>query len=181
VSALTDLLVVFAASATIASLAYPPLARVEWGVAAAAIAAWALASVGAAGGVLLAGVVVATVVERGGRPRTAGFNNLVARVGAAVGAAALAGLIGVRVFLVDVQESRQVLIVLAVGIAAILYILARDGAVEESRAGRLALVAAAAGWLVAGSTGTSSVAVAVGAAGLAVAMALAPRAMAQAR
>ena len=160
-------------AATVAALLYAPAARWAWALAAIAVGAWAtLVSGPSTGAPLIIGVVAATVLERGDAPAIPGFNNMVARIAAAIGAVAAALLIAVRVLLLDLVDSVEAFGMIAIGLAAALYMLTHGGAVEEARAARLALVVAAAAWVAAGHP---SAAVSLTAGGLLVLLALAPR------
>ncbi|HEV1998547.1 MAG TPA: hypothetical protein VGR61_10510 [Candidatus Dormibacteraeota bacterium] len=165
-----------AAVAAIVALMYPPVARWAWAAAAIAVAAWAALESGLLGGApLVAGVVVATAVERGDAPAAPGFSDMLARLAVLGGAILASVLMTVRVLVVDLVDGVQVLILLAVGSAAILYLLVHGGPVEEARAARLALVVAAAGWVAAGHP---AAVVGLTAGGLLIVFALAPRRLA---
>jgi len=175
VSRLPEALLAAAAVATIVALLYPPLARWAWPAAAAAMAVWAaLASGISAGMPLFLGVVLATALDRGDAPARSAFNNVVARIAALAGAVLAALLVTSRVLLVDLVNGFQPFTLMAIGLAALFYMLAHGGPVEESRAARLALVTVAAGWAAAGHPGIT---VPLAVAALLLVMALVPRRM----
>lgn len=162
-----------AAVATVVALVYAPVARWAWGAAAICLALWTALAVGLAEGAVLGlGAAAALAVESPLAPRVSGFNNLVGRLATLAAAVVASLVILVRVFLLDAVDSHQVLVLFAIGLAAVLYLLVRDGPAEESRAARVALLAAAAGW---GAAGHAGLAVPLASAALIVVMALAPR------
>ena len=172
-SRLPDALLAAAAVATIAALLYPPLARWAWPAAAAAVGVWAAIASGiSAGAPLLLGVALATALDRGDAPARSAFNTVVARIAALAGAVLAALLVTVRVLFIDLVSGFQPFTLMAIGLAAVLYMLAHSGPVEESRAARLALVTAGAGWAAAGHPGFT---VPVAVAALLTIMALVPR------
>ncbi|MGI8610647.1 MAG: hypothetical protein ACR2MY_15725 [Candidatus Dormibacteria bacterium] len=161
-----------AAAATAGALLYPPAARLAWAGAAIAVAGWAVTQSVPAGVVLVASVAAATFFERGEAPAAPGFNSTMARLAALGGAAAASLVVTVRVLLVDLVDGAQTLTLVAVGLAAVFYLLVHAGFVEESRAARLALVVAASGWVAGNHPG---IVVPLGAAALMILMAVAPR------
>ena len=170
---LADAVLGAAALAAIAALLYPPLARWTWPAATAAVAGWAALQSGvSAAAPLVLGVVLATALERGDAPARPGFNNIVARIATLAGAVIVALLVTVRVLVVDISNAVQPFAVMAIGLSAVFYMLTHGGPIEESRAARLALVTAAAGWAVAGHPGIT---VPLAVAAMVVVMALLPR------
>ena len=170
---MNETVLVVAAAATAAALVYPPLARWAWAAAAFAVAAWmALESGLLAGLPLILGVVVATAMERADAPVVPGFNNMIARLAVLGGALLVSILVAVRVLVLDLVDGAQAFTLLALGAAALLYVLVHGGPVEESRASRLAIVVGAAGWIAAGHPG---VVVPLATSGILVLLAVTPR------
>lgn len=162
-----------ALGATVAALLFDAAARFGWALGAGMVGVAVLfADHPAAGFALLAGVVVATLVEVPvpGPPRD--FNAILGRLGA-LGLGLFGALVVVvRLLSLDVAQNLHVMVLVAMGLVGMLFLLIHHGPALEARAARTVLVVAAGGWALAGHPGAEA---AVAAALLLIALALAPR------
>jgi hypothetical protein len=157
---LTLVPLVLAALAVAAALVYPRADRWGWSLAPILVGAW-LAAAGepVAGGLLAVGAAVGLAVDRRDDDVPRGFNSIVGRL-AALGLGVFAALVLVVRFLaLDAGLNPEAVLLGAIGLAAVLHLLARPGPTAESRTARAFVAAAAAAWVVASHPGSVSVGV----------------------
>jgi hypothetical protein len=142
---------VLAAIAVVGSLVYPAVDRWGWAAGAALVGLWvALAADAAVGGILLVAVLAGGLIDNRGEAVPTDFNSIVWRLAALALALLGALVLVVRLLALDAGHNPEVVLLSAIGIAALLQMTARPGPAAEARAARTALVAATAAWAVTG-------------------------------
>ena len=145
---------VIAALAVAGGLVYPAADRWGWAAAAMLVGAWVvLAGEPGGGGNPVAGGRGGHGHRPTGEALPTDFNSIVGRL-ASLGLGILGALVLViRLFSLDAGLDPQAVLLAAIGLAAVLHLMARPGPRAESRTARTAVVAGAAGWAVTGRAG----------------------------